>query len=109
MFFFSSRRRHTRYIGDWSSDVCSSDLRLRRNLGRALFLLTVLSACGPGERAAVVSSPSTPSALTLPSEIGRASCRERVDADVARGAVEKKPSATGLTGTLTSHQVCATS
>src|SRR5437762_14270347 len=26
LFFFSSRRRHTRYIGDWSSDVCSSDL-----------------------------------------------------------------------------------
>src|ERR1017187_6868585 len=25
LFFFSSRRRHTRYIGDWSSDVCSSD------------------------------------------------------------------------------------
>src|SRR5437763_15817764 len=25
-FFFSSRRRHTRYIGDWSSDLCSSDL-----------------------------------------------------------------------------------
>src|SRR5437879_9147135 len=25
-FLFSSRRRHTRYIGDWSSDVCSSDL-----------------------------------------------------------------------------------
>src|SRR6195256_3076627 len=25
--FCSSRRRHTRYIGDWSSDVCSSDLR----------------------------------------------------------------------------------
>src|SRR5437762_350473 len=29
-FFFSSRRRHTRYIGDWSSDVCSSDLVLKR-------------------------------------------------------------------------------
>src|SRR5215210_8722696 len=29
-FFFSSRRRHTRYIGDWSSDVCSSDLALLR-------------------------------------------------------------------------------
>src|SRR5437764_8875303 len=28
-FFFSSRRRHTRYIGDWSSDVCSSDLSSR--------------------------------------------------------------------------------
>src|SRR5574337_998310 len=25
-FFFSSRRRHTRLSGDWSSDVCSSDL-----------------------------------------------------------------------------------
>src|SRR3712207_7139283 len=29
MFFFSSRRRHTRYWRDWSSDVCSSDLRKR--------------------------------------------------------------------------------
>ena len=27
MFFFSSRRRHTRVVRDWSSDVCSSDLR----------------------------------------------------------------------------------
>src|SRR5205085_6988117 len=26
-FFFSSRRRHTRFDCDWSSDVCSSDLR----------------------------------------------------------------------------------
>src|SRR5256885_3123611 len=33
-FFFSSRRRHTRLQGDWSSDVCSSDLRryLTKNL-----------------------------------------------------------------------------
>src|SRR6266487_6111260 len=28
-FFFSSRRRHTRWTGDWSSDVCSSDLAYR--------------------------------------------------------------------------------
>src|SRR3712207_9081728 len=28
-FFFSSRRRHTRYWRDWSSDVCSSDLSLQ--------------------------------------------------------------------------------
>src|ERR1039457_6808987 len=27
LFFFSSRRRHTRLQGDWSSDVCSSDLQ----------------------------------------------------------------------------------
>src|SRR3712207_8058011 len=32
MFFFSSRRRHTRYWRDWSSDVCSSDLRLEAGL-----------------------------------------------------------------------------
>src|SRR2546422_8511229 len=28
-FFFSSRRRHTRCSRDWSSDVCSSDLRTK--------------------------------------------------------------------------------
>src|SRR5207248_5294025 len=28
LFFFSSRRRHTRSYGDWSSDVCSSDLAI---------------------------------------------------------------------------------
>src|SRR5258705_11893054 len=27
LFFFSSRRRHTRCLSDWSSDVCSSDLK----------------------------------------------------------------------------------
>src|SRR5438445_2818593 len=32
-FFFSSRRRHTRYWRDWSSDVCSSDLLGARVLG----------------------------------------------------------------------------
>src|SRR6478735_11170691 len=31
-FFFSSRRRHTRLQGDWSSDVCSSDLPLEAGL-----------------------------------------------------------------------------
>src|SRR5215510_15906607 len=31
-FFFSSRRRHTRWPRDWSSDVCSSDLPPRRGL-----------------------------------------------------------------------------
>src|SRR6266850_6726983 len=38
-FFFSSRRRHTRLQGDWSSDVCSSDLsggRFKRLLGSAM-------------------------------------------------------------------------
>src|SRR5260221_5407126 len=30
-FFFSSRRRHTRSLCDWSSDVCSSDLKQKRH------------------------------------------------------------------------------
>src|SRR5690349_24164337 len=34
VFFFSSRRRHTRSLRDWSSDVCSSDLLSRARLGR---------------------------------------------------------------------------
>src|SRR5437588_7942759 len=33
-FFFSSRRRHTRSLCDWSSDVCSSDLKARSSLSR---------------------------------------------------------------------------
>src|SRR5688572_32416880 len=32
MFFFSSRRRHTRFDCDWSSDVCSSDLAIARDM-----------------------------------------------------------------------------
>src|SRR5437764_4978588 len=33
-FSFSRRRRHTTYIGDWSSDVCSSDLIVTRKMPR---------------------------------------------------------------------------
>src|SRR5690348_18484038 len=47
-FFFSSRRRHTRWTGDWSSDVCSSDLyRVRgawRHFARLLWLIPLLYA-----------------------------------------------------------------
>src|SRR5882724_6010483 len=39
-FFFSSRRRHTRCLSDWSSDVCSSDLEI---IGASPALKTVLS------------------------------------------------------------------
>src|SRR3712207_9523817 len=41
IFFFSSRRRHTRYWRDWSSDVCSSDL---------VDILEALPPTGPGEQ-----------------------------------------------------------
>src|SRR3712207_4403314 len=36
MIFFSSRRRHTRYWRDWSSDVCSSDLTMLASVGGIL-------------------------------------------------------------------------
>src|SRR5260221_9016047 len=38
-FFFSSRRRHTRSLCDWSSDVCSSDLHHATRLGKVLVLV----------------------------------------------------------------------
>src|SRR5256885_5757276 len=62
-FFFSSRRRHTRLQGDWSSDVCSSDLdadcrrggAVRRNTGAA-------RGAGGAGRAAAARGPGPPSA-----------------------------------------------
>src|SRR6266487_4742968 len=48
-FFFSSRRRHTRWTGDWSSDVCSSDLFTLVVANNILFE-TGLSFLGAGVR-----------------------------------------------------------
>src|SRR3712207_8328697 len=42
VFFFSSRRRHTRYWRDWSSDVCSSDLAASATAGDAMGLSNAL-------------------------------------------------------------------
>src|SRR5690606_39739531 len=40
-FFFSSRRRHTRFSRDWSSDVCSSDLVAQERYTRSGGILAV--------------------------------------------------------------------
>src|SRR5258706_1987303 len=49
VFFFSSRRRHTRLVSDWSSDVCSSDLLTARKLtGLALGLAGLALLLGEG-------------------------------------------------------------
>src|SRR2546430_12498228 len=87
-FFFSSRRRHTRFDCDWSSDVCSSDLsklaylinsRLWvRDADGATWRLLVGAVDGPSwspddQRIAFTAYPPD-----APNEIGRASCRERV-------------------------------
>src|SRR6266496_2142498 len=72
-FFFSSRRRHTRSLRDWSSDVCSSDL-----VSEHLRLDQVLrDRCAVHAHEGLGGAP----ALTMDGggdEIGRASCRERV-------------------------------
>src|SRR5256885_4008100 len=84
-FFFSSRRRHTRLQGDWSSDVCSSDLFSLRRLDQicAALGLKLADLLQPPEEQELVTELSEAQELALVSqpknfEIGRASCRERV-------------------------------
>src|SRR5947199_7474569 len=47
LFFFSSRRRHTICLSDWSSDVCSSDLPRRESRVRAVFFVIRSENAGP--------------------------------------------------------------
>src|SRR5256885_2323001 len=72
-FFFSSRRRHTRLQGDWSSDVCSSDLAVpafpRLSRAPALFQPAIPSAWpGQTSRGPLVRSCRPPSVLPLPAD-----------------------------------------
>src|SRR5256885_9017022 len=89
LFFFSSRRRHTRLQGDWSSDVCSSDLHpgtARPNCfhrASSPCFLAVPRHKGPRNRRDIFAEArlyrrSMETTPTIGSEIGRASCRERV-------------------------------
>src|SRR5437870_12683195 len=81
MFFFSSRRRHTRWPRDWSSDVCSSDL-----ITGVGFDLTKIQfrAQDPNQRSSYVEQVSLGPEIAVTdntvvvAKIGRASCRERV-------------------------------
>src|SRR5256885_11485017 len=87
VFFFSSRRRHTRLQGDWSSDVCSSDLQPPEepvtmpsgSLSPAETTAAKIKAdeAGANARRAAVRYLGTVDCHYYP-EIGRASCRERV-------------------------------
>src|SRR5256885_9916387 len=102
--FFSSRRRHTRLQGDWSSDVCSSDLTepaqpsgVHRPAALARFPLdravperqlleqavgALLQARAPvivaGGGVHISGASEALSAFADALKIGRASCRERV-------------------------------
>src|SRR3712207_7499347 len=61
-FFFSSRRRHTRYWRDWSSDVCSSDL----NAVAKAWLTTVTDAAS-----LTTAQASLATTITAAAEAGR--------------------------------------
>src|SRR2546426_9145556 len=59
-FFFSSRRRHTRLQGDWSSDVCSSDLlRAAKPLRRDGLRPRAYPLATPPARAASSGTPGS--------------------------------------------------
>src|SRR5256885_5532529 len=86
VFFFSSRRRHTRLQGDWSSDVCSSDLpRFNR---QTTYRSGMYGPSALSDRYVVCllkrgykwpeNSGNSPESAPTDHKIGRASCRERV-------------------------------
>src|SRR5207253_4425423 len=98
LFFFSSRRRHTRWPRDWSSDVCSSDLDIESQvpqffLEEARVLPQVLDElrlllenvdCGNARRGHTRRMRRREQERPR-AEIGRASCRERVEIAVGGG------------------------
>src|SRR2546429_8861119 len=89
IFFFSSRRRHTRCSRDWSSDVCSSDLPVDAlPPGAGLPRARQRRVREPG--AGFPVSPPAPGGQRASGEIGRASCRERVEISVGAGSLKKK-------------------
>src|SRR5690606_40280661 len=100
--FLSSRRRHTMFSRDWSSDVCSSDLIVVKRIGDAAIAIvrkhvlprivgTVpqIDGCLPDDRYA----PQIASKFIATGDdfhkIGRASCRERVKITVSLGQQKK--------------------
>src|SRR5688572_32998670 len=104
MFIYSTRRRHTRFDCDWSSDVCSSDLCVfadllgeaahQRALAHARLARDVDGKRPP--RAQIVERVAQQGELLLATDenkIGRASCRECVwDAVVAPSSPENSAS-----------------
>src|SRR5688500_20182919 len=93
--FFSSRRRHTRLQGDWSSDVCSSDLEALLiaaehpgTIDLVLADVIMPRTSGPGLMTKLRELRPTARVIFMSgfTEIGRASCRERVE---GRGVAEE--------------------
>src|SRR2546421_7417496 len=78
LFFFSSRRRHTRSDRDWSSDVCSSDLRASPAGWRCWTELLRLEPLDEADQR-----------HNRPPEVARARVFHRVVADAAAAAHEQ--------------------
>src|SRR5690606_40201157 len=103
-FFFSSRRRHTRFSRDWSSDVCSSDLRQfrRHPAGRHAVVLVAAEEGAESVEAALEAGAHDYVLKPLDrrhfgirlaiaeGQIGRASCRERVEIGGGAGWVGER-------------------
>src|SRR5690242_21461100 len=98
-FFFSSRRRHTRLTCDWSSDVCSSDLNragsecggMGKGWTDGLFLAARAGhAHRDGGGAWHRQHHLRRHRRRTAAEIGRASCRERVEIWVVAGGLKKR-------------------
>src|SRR5690625_7228615 len=102
-FFFSSRRRHTRWPRDWSSDVCSSDLveagkitgiiawhtdRLHRRTVELEEFVGVAEE--HGTKVQTVTSGTVDLSTASGRKIGRASCRERAEISGVGGRVDRK-------------------
>src|SRR5260221_14743694 len=104
MLFFSSRRRHTRSLCDWSSDVCSSDLpaghqqRGRQGGGHGGghqgilgFVAEMAGLCAgrQGVRGRAGGRLQR-GGCSLWGEIGRGACRERGEISVGAVSLKKK-------------------
>src|SRR5204862_5542660 len=101
LFFFSSRRRHTRSLRDWSSDVCSSDLLLL-DLEHHLTRARPVRRGAPRRHAQDITPivrrrtrgretvPRYEEAVGHRPKIGRASCRERVEKQPGAGTAKKR-------------------
>src|SRR5690606_40040482 len=106
--FFSSRRRHTRFSRDWSSDVCSFDLvkdtdftpgatlsnggvyAVSTNAGNIADIADITSGNFPVFLGIAKSTSKLNLNPTAAGKIGRASCRERGYMEVGAVKLERK-------------------
>src|SRR5690625_7472353 len=103
-FFFSSRRRHTRWPRDWSSDVCSSDLpqfegQTKTKLGNTIARTFMVKVMTDQLQAWFESHPTEARAIVMK---GQAAAMAREAARKARDATRRKSplEAGGMPGQL---------